>query len=285
MNMDVLSTNLESINCPCCGTNSNTPWGEELGFSVVRCIECRLLYVNPILKSNCIDVAVREGLHSIGGNQLDVRSRRVPRKIRYYQSKLKVMFSDLWQSGKRIDWVDVGAGYGETLEAVRDLAPPGSVLVGVEPMKYKAEMARKQGLEIRNSYLEPGMFQADVISIVDIFSHIPDFHSFLQIVTKNLKTGGEIFLETGNLADLALRSEFPNELGLPDHLVFAGEPQVRRYLTEAGFDVIQIKKQRVDGFLSFCKSVVKKLLGRPVVLGIPYASHYRQLLIRARLRS
>ncbi|MBT9463740.1 class I SAM-dependent methyltransferase [Hydrogenophaga sp.] len=285
MNTEVIFSNREAINCPCCGTSANTPWSNELGFTVVRCMQCRLLYVNPILKPSYIDAAVREGAHSIEGRKLDVRSRRIPRKIHRYQTELKGMFSDLWQSGKAICWVDVGAGYGETLEAVRGLAPLGSSIVGVEPMQYKAEMARKQGLEVQNSYLEPNIFKADVISMVDIFSHIPNFHSFLQIVIKNLKPGGEIFLETGNLADLSLRREFPNELGLPDHLVFAGESQLRRYLIEAGFDVIQIKKQRIDGFLSSFKSIVKKLLGRPVVLGVPYSSHYRQLLIRARLRS
>lgn len=285
MNTEVVFTNLESIDCPCCGTSVNTPWSIELGFTVVRCMQCHLLYVNPILKLTSIDAAVRDGLHSIEGRKLDVRSRRIPKKISYYQSKLGGIFSDLWRSGDEVCWVDVGAGYGETLEAVRLLARPGSSIVGVEPMKHKAEVARKQGLEIHNSYLEPNMFKADVISMIDIFSHIPDFRSFLQTVTKNLKPKGEIFLETGNLADLTLRSQFPNELGLPDHLVFAGESQLRRYLAEAGFDIVHVEKQRIDGLFSTCKSVVKKLLGRPVVLGIPYTSQYRQLLIRARLRS
>ncbi len=182
-------------------------------------------------------------------------------------------------------WVDVGSGYGETLEAVTALASPGSTLVGVEPMKHKAEIARKAGLTIVNSYLEPGQFKADIISTVDIFSHIPEFHSFLKVVASNLAPGGEVFIESGNLADLKSRSEFPGELGLPDHLVFAGEEQLTRYLNDAGFDVLDIRRERIDGIENFVKNLVKRIIGRPSAIGVPYTSRYRQIRFRARFRS
>jgi predicted TPR repeat methyltransferase len=152
-------------------------------------------------------------------------------------------------------------------------------------MKHKAEIARKAGLTIVNSYLEPRQFKADLISTVDIFSHIPDFHSFLKIVASNLAPGGEFFIETGNLADLESRSEFPGELGLPDHLVFAGEKQLTRYLNDSGFDILEIRRERIDGIGNFVKNVVKKIIGRPSALGVPYTSRYRQLRLRAILRS
>ncbi len=276
---------LEPIPCPCCSAYENKPWAEEIGFKVVRCLGCGLLYVNPRPKLSDIDSAVRTGEHSLETGRLNVRSRRIPKKVGYYKRVFADVFSDIWKSGRPILWVDVGSGYGETLEAVTALASPGSTLVGVEPMKHKAEIARKAGLTIVNSYLEPGQFKADIISTVDIFSHIPEFHSFLKVVASNLAPGGEVFIESGNLADLKSRSEFPGELGLPDHLVFAGEEQLTRYLNDAGFDVLDIRRERIDGIENFVKNLVKRIIGRPSAIGVPYTSRYRQIRFRARFRS
>jgi SAM-dependent methyltransferase len=276
---------LEVIHCPCCAAHENMVWAEEIGFKVVRCLGCGLLYVNPRPKLSDIDSAVRTGEHSLKTGMLNVRSRRIPKKVGHYKRVFADVFSDIWKSGRPILWVDVGSGYGETLEAVAALASPGSTLVGVEPMKHKAEVARKAGLTIVNSYLEPGQFKADIISTVDIFSHVPEFHSLLKVVASNLAPGGEVFIESGNLADLKSRSEFPGELGLPDHLVFAGEEQLTRYLNDAGFAVVDIKRERIDGIENFVKNLVKRVIGRPSALGVPYTSRYRQIRFRARLRS
>lgn len=285
MSDTVKSMRLENTNCPCCAGEKGEPWCEELGFKVVRCLDCELLYVNPRPNSSHIESAVRTGEHSLDAVKLNVRSRRIPNKIGRYKAIIGDMFSDVWKSGKSVFWVDVGSGYGETLEAVSALVPPGSTVMGVEPMNHKAEIARKSGLKIVNSYLEPGQFKADVVSAVDIFSHIPDFHSFLHVVATNLAPGGEVFIESGNLADLRSRNEFPGELGLPDHLVFAGENQLARYLNDAGFDIVDIKRERIDGIENLLKNLVKKIIGRPSLLGIPYTSKYRQIRFRARLRS
>jgi SAM-dependent methyltransferase len=276
---------LEPIPCPCCSINENVPWAEEIGFKVVRCLGCGILYVNPRPKLGDIDTAVRTGEHSLETGRLNVRSRRIANKIGYYKQVFADIFSDIWSSRRPILWVDVGSGYGETLEAVKALVPPGSTVIGVEPMKHKAEISRKCGLEVVNSYLKLGQFKADVISAVDIFSHIPDFHSFLHVVATNLAPGGEVFIESGNLADLRSRNEFPGELGLPDHLVFAGENQLAKYLNDAGFDIVDIKRERIDGINNLLKNLVKKIIGRPSLLGIPYTSKYRQIRFRARLRS
>lgn len=116
-----------------------------------------------------------------------------------------------------------------------------------------------------------------------IFSHVPNFSGLLRTAATNLKPSGELFIETGNLADLERRNCFQGILDLPDHLVFAGESQMARLLEQAGFHVVETERHRVDGLMSFVKDLAKALLGRPVLLRPPYSSAYRQLMIRARL--
>jgi SAM-dependent methyltransferase len=275
---------LESVPCPYCGSRQHTAWAQELGFTTVRCGHCELLFCNPRPVAALIDSAVRTGAHGPEAQGLVVTARRVGGKVRRYRQVLGEMFDDLWRQGRPISWLDVGAGYGEVLEAVVALAPPGSRITGLEPMHPKASQARQRGLTVVEDYLRPGLTKVQVISMVDVFSHIPDFGRFMNDVRAVLEPGGEIYLETGNLADLERRSEFPYELGLPDHLVFAGEKHITGFLERAGFEIVRIRRWRIDGIVNLAKNAVKKLLGRPAALGVPYTSRYRQVQVRARLR-
>lgn len=280
-----INRNLEAIPCPYCGSTNHVAWAEELGFTAVRCDDCALLYCNPRPSLSMINVAVRTGTHGKEAQGLNVVARRIKSKVTYYRRVFSMLFGDVWRRGQPISWLDVGAGYGEVLEAVAALAPGGSHIEGLEPMSPKAKKARERGLTITEDYLRPNHAKVDIVSAVDIFSHLPDFGSFLADVRNVLKPNGELFIETGNLADLARREEFPGELGLPDHLVFAGEKHLLGYLDKAGFEIVRIERRRIDGVVNLAKNIVKMLIGRPAALGIPYTSKYRQLQIRARLRS
>lgn len=277
------SQRLEHIPCPYCGSTRHRPWAQELGFTTVRCEDCRLLFCNPRPVAALIDAAVRTGAHGEEAKGLVVSARRIDGKVDAYRRLLGRLFDDLWRSGEQVSWLDVGAGYGEVLEAVLALAPSGSQVVGLEPMHPKAARARERGLTIIEDYLRPGLPPVDVISLVDVFSHLPDFGAFLEDLKRTLRPGGQLFLETGNLADLDARSDFPGELGLPDHLVFAGEKHIVGYLTRAGFEIVRIERERIDGWLNLAKNAAKLALGRPSALAVPYRSAYRQLRVRARL--
>ncbi len=276
---------LETVACPYCGSNDHRAWAEERGFTAVRCSDCALIYCNPRPPLNLIDAAVRSGAHGAEAQGLVVVAHRVEAKVARYRRLLGELFGDVWRKGDPVSWLDVGAGYGEIVEAVRALAPAGSRVSGLEPMQPKAASARARGLDITQDYLRPDHPKVRFISIVDVFSHVPNFADFLLELRAVLVPDGELFIETGNLADLGSRAEFPGELGLPDHLVFAGERHLRGYLDRAGFEVVQIRRWRIDSGLNLAKNLVKKAIGRPAALGIPYTSSYRQLQIRARLRT
>ena len=271
--------------CPFCCHRQGSKWAEESSFTVIRCNSCRLLFLDPMPAPDKVNEAVRTGIQKFNSLNVNVRSRRSIKKIAIYRKVFETMFKQIWSSGKPIIWIDIGSGYGETLQAVKLLAPQNSIIKGVEPMKHKAEAAAGLGLDVINDYLQPGQFQADVVSLIDIYSHVPDFWTLLDSIKSNLKPQGEFFLESGNLADLDVRQEFFGELGLPDHLVFAGESHFVKYLESSGFEVLEIRRERADDLVDFVKSVGKKIIGRPVNISVPYTSRYRQLKIRAKLKA
>ncbi len=276
--------NVETIPCPYCQSSSFSHWASEIGFNAVRCLECRLIYVNPRPSLSQISKAVQTGAHGDEAGGLVVVARRQETKVNRYRKIFADMFDDVWTAGDRISWLDIGAGYGEIVEAVSALAPPGSRVEGFEPMMPKVAQARARGLDIIEGYLDRAHPKVQIASIVDVYSHIPNFDGFLSQVRDVLLPEGQVFVETGNLADVDRRSEFPNELGLPDHLVFAGEDHIRGHLDRAGFEIVRIERQRTDGVVNLVKNAVKIAIGRTGHIGLPYTSSYRQLLVRARLR-
>jgi len=230
-----------------------------------------------------ISESVETGIHKNVKHGRTAIVRRVRSKVNHYKKIFASMFNDVWQNHREISWLDVGAGYGEVVEAVSALAPSGSRIEGIEPMKPKANWAQARGLKISEKYLCDVTEKFDFVSLVHVYSHIPDFRSFLKDIKNVMTDNGEFYFETGNIGDLVNSYEVPTELDLPDHLVFAGEKHLVGYLSEAGFSIVEQKKIRKDGFINFAKNIIKKVIGRQVTLAIPYTSSYRSILIRAKL--
>jgi len=275
--------NTEIIVCPYCSTSENEPWAKENGFVAVKCIKCKIVYVNPRPIQSLIDEGVETGVHSDVEHKRTAIGSRVDGKVKFYKKIFASLFDDIWNDKKKISWLDVGAGYGEIIEAISELSYPGSLIVGLEPMEPKATQAQNRGLKVYQKYLGEINTKYNFVSLVNVFSHIPDFRIFLEDIKNVLLDSGEFFLETGNIGDLDSSNEIPGELDLPDHLVFAGEKHIVGFLSEAGFSIIKIKKIRKDGIINFLKNIIKKIIGRKVALRIPYTSKYRSLLIRAKL--
>jgi SAM-dependent methyltransferase len=278
------SSHLQDINCPYCCKDEYSIWASENSYNAVKCAHCGFIYVTPRPSEATINEAVETGLHSGLGGHSFIGSRS-PRKVNAFRVRLARSHADVWSSGAPISWLDVGAGYGEVVQAVQLLAPRGSRVTGLEPMKPKADAARAMGLDITNGYLKDVTLKYNYISLINVFSHVPDFRSFLLEIKSKFEPLGEIFLITGNTADLKSRSDVPAALRLPDHLTFAGKSHLVGFLNEAGFDVISTDEIQRDTWEAFARNCVKKVLNRTSNVMIPGTSPYRDLVIRARLRA
>jgi len=214
---------------------------------------------------------------------MDVSFGRSADKVRYYAKMIARLFRERIASGLPVRWLDVGAGYGEVVEAVTSVFPPSSYVVGIDPMKGKVDVARSLGLAVTDTpFAEvPGSY--DVISLINVFSHIPDFKSFLLQISKKLSPEGALLIETGNAGDLAKREDYPDQLYLPDHLVFAGRAQMRSMLEAFGFAVDRIVTTRMDNLAWAVRTTGKSFLaGRPVV-SLPYRSPFRSVFYKAQM--
>lgn len=283
MTTRTLSEMTETVACPLCRESRSHRWGSENGYHAVKCAGCGLVYVNPRPRLEEITEANKIGEHATEGGTLDVVFRRSLRKLRHYRRVVRRMFAGEIAAGAPLSWLDVGAGFGELVEVLQGVLPAGSRVEGIEPMQAKAAHARERGIPVRAATLPEVDERYDVVSLINVFSHLPDFDAFMEDIRGVLKPGGTLFLETGNGGDLADGAAYPDVLYLPDHLVFAGVGHMHAFLERNGLKVTAVHQQRVDTPAWVARNVVKRLLGRQARIGLPHSSPFRTVFIKARL--
>jgi SAM-dependent methyltransferase len=240
--------------CYNCGSREHSLFATENGFSLVRCHDCGLLFVDSRPSETQIAVAHQQGLHN-GVQTVEVTGRFLPRKVERLRSVLK----DLCVPRGERTWLDVGCGHGEFLEALQ-LYNPEAIVRGTEPNLHKQASGRARGLNIDYFDLATHGEYYDSISLLNVFSHLSDPPSFIGLLRERLNSGGEIILETGDTKGLA-PDELFRPLYLPDHLSFATEEIVQGLLSRSGFRVLEVRKYSYldTTFRGFTWEVLKSL--------------------------
>ena len=251
---------------------------------MVRCAECELLFVNPRPPAEQITEAAKTGLHaSEEGVVLNARNKLGRGVIKNEAAKVSRLFASEIQAGTPLSWLDVGAGFGELVLAAGAVLPPGSAVRGVEPMTSKVQAAKANGANVDSAELSSITSAFDVVSLINVFSHIPDFTGgFGQELARLVKPGGVLLIETGNVAELPTRKDYADKLYLPDHLVFGGRKQISDMVAKLGFSVEELVEYQTDGLLFSLKAFAHGALRKELVLHWPGTSAFRSIVYKCR---
>jgi SAM-dependent methyltransferase len=240
------AADVEYVFCPLCGSKEHTRiYKERAVLGIVRCRGCDLLYVNPRLKSpekiywGDADKYLNEARMIFEGK---AQHHRDPN----YRADLKVIYK-YKPSGKLLD---VGTNMGFFLRLARNKSWS---LYGVEPAPALAEIARKYfGLNVKTAFLQDAGFPEsffDVVSMSDVFEHLPNPGEVLSEVRRILKPDGIVFIKvpnarynllkfylariTGSLKDYDLFDSY-------EHIVHYSDKTLRGVLDRFGLTVIKI---------------------------------------------
>jgi len=245
---------MKMVDCYNCGSEQSNFYAEENGFSLVKCSGCGLLYVkNRPDDDKIMDDTKRSIIQ--GEKDLDVTVRFNKDAIPRY----KIVLNDLFGGdfGKIKTWLDVGCGHGEFIETVMTVSSGAIAIKGAEPNVKKQESARKRGLDISYFDLATHKEKYDIVSLLDVYSHLPDPVLFIKSLKNLLNPGGEILIETGDSANFSAKEQV-RPYCLPDHLSFASESIVVNILERLNFEILSIKKYpylHLD-----TKSIVKEIV-------------------------
>jgi len=247
---------MKKINCYNCGDNSNTFYADENGYRLVRCDSCGLLYVNPRPDDDDISQSSRTGQHK-GQQLLDVTGAFSFKKKADYQKVLIDFFGNSLPDSVH-SWLDIGCGHGEFLLAVREFEKREVLLKGLEPNQTKQLSGRKYNLDISNFDLANHTGHYDMISLLNVYSHLPNPSQSISDWKSLLNPYGMLLLETGDAANFPSDEQL-RPFYLPDHLSFASQEIIVGILERNGFEIVSIKKYPAVRFTvaRLIKEVVK----------------------------
>lgn len=247
---------LESAPCPVCGEVAHDTLeparypegaGEERLLEIyrssgdegrldqlVRCRGCRLVYVNPRVRSDIVRRAYE------GAADPAFVSQNAPR-IRSFGRTLRGVCRALgWTPSPDRRVLDVGCAGGAFPKAAADL---GFSVVGVEPSRWLVDYGRRTyGLDLRAGGLaEQGFEDAsfDMATLWDVLEHLDRPAELLAECRRVLKADGVLVLTYPDYASLARRllgSRWPFFLAV--HLYYFTPDTLGRLLRKCGFEPV-----------------------------------------------
>jgi 2-polyprenyl-3-methyl-5-hydroxy-6-metoxy-1,4-benzoquinol methylase len=226
--------------CPACGTPP--PDRAELsahGIDVVTCPACRLTYARQVLdqaadaaryEASAIDEAMINLRCS--APYLELESARSA----YYVSRLSEGLAE------RGSLLEIGCGTGTFMVAARQA---GWNVLGIEPGRAAAAIARGKGLDILDGYFPEVLGSQrtfDVIAMLDVLEHFADPLSFLAKASDHLEPGGHLFIQVPNWDSLLVRLDgAKSTVVCPGHWSYFTPVTLRDVLARAGFAALRIE--------------------------------------------
>ena len=229
------------MTCDCCGSTSWVPLFSQNGVRLGTCPECDLHYVDAMPSTDARMTEMEEGHYAGSLEVLDAdRQFEVERKLA--DSRFSVFVDLAAQYGARGHWLDIGCGAGILLSQA---AAHGFTGEGIELNHDRRAIAAKvtgmpmHGLPVEELKFPDASF--DVVSMINVFSHLTSPTATLTEIKRILKPGGLLVMATGEITAGAQRSHMLN-WNLGDHLYFLGDRTIDRYAEKVGYQMVHHKR-------------------------------------------
>lgn len=223
------------MSCDCCGADDWIELFSENGVTLGQCPHCDLLSLADIPEAGRRMTEMEEG-HYAGARKVLVAGKQVAaERVLTDQFRSYVDLAKKYATGGT--WLDIGCGAGLLLTLA---AEAGYVGEGIELTADRREAARQvtgmtvHGEPVEDLALPDNGF--DVISLINVFSHLISPTGTFRELHRILKPGGVLILATGEMTAGVQKSHMFN-WNLGDHLHFLGDRTMDRYGQKVGFDI------------------------------------------------
>lgn len=220
--------------CPVCGETKTTALFDKSGGTYVKCQACTMVYTNPVFTEDALKTYYRD--LDTGQGEIVVNESAFYREI--YQRGLQAISK--YQQKSTL--LDLGCSTGFFLDLAKGA---GWTTSGIELGTAEAEVAKQKGHIVYTEPIEQLKFEQpfDVITLWDVFEHIPDGKAFLRTLGSRLNTGGLVFMQIPSsdaLAAKVLRKECHMFDGL-EHTNLYNPSTIKQIAGACGFEVVDLQ--------------------------------------------
>jgi 2-polyprenyl-3-methyl-5-hydroxy-6-metoxy-1,4-benzoquinol methylase len=232
--------------------------------------------VSPRPTDKEITEAHQYGVHK-GKSILDVTGKFDDANVKIKVKILKDIYKKELHKSK-ITWLDIGCGHGEFMLALNIISDGHITVKGLEPNINKQQSAKKKKLDVSYFDIHDHDQKYDVISLLNVYSHLPNPPKFFKCCRNLLNPGGELLIQTGDAAHLSA-DEMYRPMVLPDHLSFTSEKILSQILERCGFKIINVQKYFIIpfNFFNLAKEIIKVVL--------PYKTSRMKYLFNAKYKT
>jgi SAM-dependent methyltransferase len=223
------------VGCDCCGASGWAELFAENGIRLGQCPECDLLSIADIPPSGIRMTEIEEGHYAgakqvLGAHKQAGAERVLERRFQEYVD----LAGRFVPAGR---WLDIGCGAGLLLTLAQRAGYTGE---GIELTAARRQVATElTGMTIHGAPVEALNLpdkSFDVISLINVFSHLTSPTRTFQELHRILAPGGVLIVATGEMT-AGVRKSHMHNWNLGDHLFFLGDRTMDRYAEKAGFDV------------------------------------------------
>jgi 2-polyprenyl-3-methyl-5-hydroxy-6-metoxy-1,4-benzoquinol methylase len=267
--------------CPMCESGDYAGICKERGcIGIVKCKQCGLMYVNPMVKDPEKNYWGDEKKYFEEARLIFEDKAKSHRDINYLED-LKVI-EKIKPTG---NFLDIGTNAGFFLRHTRGKKWN---VIGIDPSPVLSEMARKYfDLNVKTCYLNEAGFKDeyfDVVTMTDVFEHLPDPKKMLADIKKVIKKDGILFIKVPNgkcnMLKLWLAKAFGKTKDYDifdsyEHVTHFTHKTLKRMLVECGFKVTESRIGRPVQIPSWHKYV-----GRYYQYPSPYFMDWKNYTMR-----
>jgi len=224
--------------CDCCGSDAWQPLFAENGITLGKCAQCDLHSIEDIPEPEARMTEMEEGHYASGSLEILDANRQIVAE-RVLTDRFQT-FVDL--ARRHVDgghWLDIGCGAGLLIALAQRAGFTGEgIELNADRRRAAATQTRAKihGVPVEAVGYPDDSF--DVISMINVFSHLTSPAETLTELHRILKPGGVLVMATGEMTEGVQKSHMLN-WNLGDHLHFLGDRTLDRYSERVGFAVLE----------------------------------------------
>ena len=231
---------LLQVACPLCGCGAGSDIAHEFGIVIARCRACGVVFTRTPLPDSQRHYAVARSVIEEKYARILSREADHPRTANYHEH---LALLEGLTAGRSL--LDVGAHCGFFLDVARSR---GWRTTGVEPSPVTSALAQERfGLDVHCGTLDDLPLPAasfHVVTLVDVFEHMPDPRRTLEQIGRLLCFGGRLFIKVPNVRYVIAKYRLLRRSRLVDdafdareHLVHYSIATLGRLLRMTGFEI------------------------------------------------